>query len=71
VKFKIKGEGTIAGVGNGNPVSHEHFKASERKAFHGLALIIIQSTKKTGEVILTATYDGLKESEVKIKTKIN
>ena len=69
VKFKIKGEGFIAGVGNGNPVSHEYFKASERKAFHGLALIIIQSTDKTGEINLTAASDGLKESEVIIKTK--
>ena len=69
VKFNIKGEGSIAGVDNGNPVSHEYFKASERKAFHGLALVIIKSTDNTGEVKLQATSDGLKESEIKIKIK--
>jgi beta-galactosidase len=69
VKFKIKGPGIIAGVGNGNPASHEDFKASERKAFHGLALVIIQSTGNKGEITVTATSDGLKESEVTIKTK--
>ena len=49
VKFKIEGEGYIAGVGNGNPISHEDFKANERKAFHGLALVIIQSKNGIGD----------------------
>ena len=71
VKFQINDEGIIAGVGNGNPISHEYFKASERKAFHGLAQVIIQSTDKAGEIKLDATSDGLKESGVVIKTKIN
>jgi len=69
VKFNINGEGSIAGVGNGNPVSHEYFKTSERKAFHGLALVIIQSTEKSGEINITATSDGLNDSTIKIKTK--
>ena len=69
VKFSISGEGSIAGVGNGNPISHEYFKASERKAFHGLALVIIQSKDKTGDINITATTDGLKDSGITIKTK--
>jgi beta-galactosidase len=69
VKFKIEGEGVIAGVDNGNPISHEYFKASERKAFHGLALVVIQSSDKAGEIKLQATSDGLRESGVSIKTK--
>ncbi|HVO72939.1 MAG TPA: glycoside hydrolase family 2 TIM barrel-domain containing protein [Ignavibacteriaceae bacterium] len=69
VKFDITGEGSIAGVGNGNPISHEYFNTNMRKAFHGLALIIIQSNGKTGEINLTAKSDGLKESSVIIKTK--
>jgi beta-galactosidase len=69
VKFNIKGAGVIAGVGNGNPVSHEYFRARVIKAFHGLALVVIQSTDKTGAIKLTATSDGLKEYGVTIKTK--
>jgi len=69
VKFDINGEGTIAGVGNGNPISHEYFKANERKAFNGLALIIIQSTEENGEINITAASDGLQESSIIIKTK--
>lgn len=69
VKFKIKGEGVIAGVGNGNPISHEYFKAGERKAFHGLALAVIQLTHKAGEIKLNATSGGLEESGITIKVE--
>jgi beta-galactosidase len=71
VKFSIEGEGTIAGVGNGNPVSHEFFKASERTAFHGLALVVLRSTDKTGEIKLNATSEGLMDSGIMIKTKLS
>jgi beta-galactosidase len=69
VKFNIKGAGIIAGVDNGNPISHEYFKTNERKVFHGLALVVIQSTDKVGEIKLNATSDGLNGSELSIETK--
>ncbi len=69
VQFKIDGEAFIASVDNGDPVSHEPFKASYRKAFYGLALAIIQSKEKTGKAILTATSEGLKSATVEINIK--
>ena len=69
VKFKIEGDGVIAGVDNGNPVSHEYFKASERKAFHGLCLAVVQSKHKKGEIRLSAESEGLQAAEVFIKVK--
>jgi beta-galactosidase len=69
VKFKIEGAGIIAVAGNGNPVSHEDFKASERKAFHGLCLAIIQSKRERGTIRLTAESEGLQAAEVLIRTK--
>lgn len=69
VKFKIEGEGIIAGVGNGNPVSHEYFKSSERKAFHGLCLAVILSKRDKGEIRLSAESEGLQTGEVFIKAK--
>ena len=68
VKFVIKGAGAIAGVDNGNPTSHEHFKASERRAFHGLCLVVIQSQENSGEIKLEATTDGLKNAVVTLKS---
>jgi beta-galactosidase len=40
--------------------------AWKRKAFNGLAQVIIQSTKESGEIILTATSGGLAPATLKI-----
>jgi beta-galactosidase len=69
VKFSVKGEGTLAGVDNGNPVSHESFKAPERKAFHGLCLAVIKSSTRTGSIELVAESDGLSPASVTLNTK--
>jgi beta-galactosidase len=69
VQFKIEGEAFIAGVDNGDPVSHEPFKASYRKAFNGLALCIVQAKDKTGKVTVTATSQGLQTASVVIDIK--
>ncbi len=69
VKFKIEGDGVIAGVDNGNPASHEFFKASERKAFHGLCLAVVRSKQVRGEIHLSAISEGLQTAEVLIKVK--
>jgi beta-galactosidase len=69
VKFRIEGEGIIAGVGNGNSVSHEYFKANERKAFHGLCLAIIQSKRERGTIRLLAESEGLQSTQVVIQAE--
>jgi len=69
VKFKIEGMGVIAGAGNGNPASHEYFKADERKAFHGLCLAIVQSKRERGAIRLSAESDGLQAAEVLIQAE--
>lgn len=69
VNFKIEGPGTIVGVANGNPVSHESPKAPMRKAFHGKCLVVVQSTDQPGTIKLTATSEGLPEAVVELATK--
>ena len=68
ISFTISG-GKIIGVGNGDPSSHEADKASERKVFCGLAQVIVQSTKESGKIKLTATSPDLRKAEVVIKAK--
>jgi beta-galactosidase len=64
VKFRLEGPGSIAGVDNGNPATVEPFQADYRKAFNGLALLIVRPDKeKTGRVRITATSDGLRSGE--------
>lgn len=69
VNFKITGEGFIAGVDNGDPVNHDSFKVNYRKAFHGLALAIVQAKEKAGNITLSATADGLTGSTLVLKSK--
>ena len=68
VEFKLEGPGSIIGVDNGNPVSHESFKAPRRKAFHGKCLVVVQSGEKPGIIKLTASSQGLPDTIVEVKT---
>ncbi|MCM3871472.1 MAG: DUF4982 domain-containing protein [Pyrinomonadaceae bacterium] len=69
VRFQLIGGGSIAAVDNGSQVSHEPFKANYRKAFHGLALAIIQSPDRPARMTLKATSDGLTQGSVAIEAK--
>jgi beta-galactosidase len=68
VKFQLEGSGVIVGVDNGDPVSHESFKAPQRKAFHGKCLVVVQAGEKPGIVKLTASAEGLPAVNFEIKT---
>lgn len=69
VKFRISGEGSIAGVDNGYQADLSSFKADNKKAYNGLCLAVLQSTKKAGVIKLTATADGLQSSTITVLTK--
>ena len=67
IRFTLSGPGVIAAVGNGNPISHEDFKANQRQAFHGLCQTIVQATRTTGAIRLTADAEGLKSATVTVQ----
>ncbi len=64
IHFSISGEGTIAGVGNANPMSVESYQQPQRKAWQGRCLVVIKSTHKAGKLILKANSEGLKTAEI-------
>lgn len=68
VNFTISGPGTIVGVDNGNSPSTESYKANSRKAFSGKCLVIIQTTKTSGTIVVTASSNGLSSESVSITT---
>jgi beta-galactosidase len=68
VKFRIEGPATIAGVANGCQTSLEPFKANYRKAFNGKCLVVLQSTKKPGKIVLTAVSAGLQKASLTMET---
>jgi beta-galactosidase len=69
VHFDLSGPGLVAGTGNGNPQSYEPFKASYQSLFYGKAMLIVQSTRESGEIKIVAKSDGLKEEGIVINSK--
>lgn len=51
---------------NGQPDSHESYQAHERRAFNGLALVLIQSTARSGGIILKASAPSLAGAQINI-----
>jgi beta-galactosidase len=58
IVFRTWGDGKLIGAGNGNPNCQESDKGSKRSLFHGLAQIIVQSTKNAGEIQVEAVKQG-------------
>ncbi|MDR3413533.1 MAG: glycoside hydrolase family 2 TIM barrel-domain containing protein [Formivibrio sp.] len=69
ITFVLKGPGRIIGVDNGDPESHESFKADHRKAFNGLALVLVQATGEAGPITLSASSTSLKSAGIQINSK--
>ena len=70
VRFELIGPGSIAGVDNGNQISHEPFKANQRKAFHGMALAIVQTKyRRPGRIVFKATSVGLEPASLVINAR--
>lgn len=73
IQFSIEGEGEIVAVDNGSPISFEPFQASTRKAFNGLALVIVKAKPaQPGKPVsfkVKAQSEGLTAAEVQIESR--
>jgi beta-galactosidase len=69
VTFTVSGNGHLIGVGNGDPTNQESDKGTSRKAFSGLCMAIVQSTKAKGSITVRATSPGLAAASVTIDAR--
>ena len=61
LRFTIDGPGEIVATDNGDPTSFEPFQAPARRAFNGLALVIVRAKPgRRGPITLRAGGDGLR-----------
>jgi beta-galactosidase len=67
ITFTLEGEGRILGLDNGQPDSHESYKGNVRRAFNGLALVILQPTGRPGAMTLSASAPTLTSTQIKIE----
>jgi beta-galactosidase len=69
IHFNVPESLEIAGVDNGNQISHEPFKANYRKAFNGKCLLIVKSKLENSNTLVQATSEGLSSDAIEIITK--
>jgi len=67
ITFTLTGGGRILGVDNGEPDSHDSYQGPTRRAFHGLALVVLQSTGVARTLTLSASAPGLTTAQVDIE----
>jgi beta-galactosidase len=58
IGFEVSGEGDLIGVGNGDPNCQESDKKPQRSLFNGFAQVILQSSKRPGEIRIQASKHG-------------
>jgi beta-galactosidase len=68
ISFEVEGPGSIAGVGNANPVSLESFQLFRRKAWRGKCMVIIKSDRIAGKIKVRATSQGLASESLDIES---
>jgi beta-galactosidase len=66
VQFKVSGAGKLIGTGNGDPTNQEPDKGTARRAFSGLCMAIVQSSKTAGNITVEATSPGLTSASVTV-----
>jgi beta-galactosidase len=69
VNFSVSDLGTIAAVGNGDPATTAPFQSNKRKAFNGLCMLMVKTTKETGTIDVHATSDTLQTASVSLTVK--
>jgi beta-galactosidase len=70
VKFQVTGAGGIRAVDNGNAATVEPFQADHRKAFSGMALLIVDAQGgKPGRIHVAATSEGLAAATTEISAQ--
>jgi beta-galactosidase len=70
VKFSVSGAGSVRAVDNGSAASTESFQADHRKAFSGLALLIVSSKRsQPGRIHVVASAEGLTQATAEISSE--
>ena len=67
INFSIIGNGILAGTDNGYQADTISLKSNKRKCWNGMALAIIQSTAKKGNITLMATSPGITSASITIR----
>lgn len=68
IQFSVSGAGELAGVANGNPASHESNVGNQRKAFHGICMVLVRAGDHPGRITIEAQAQDLSPAHLVIRT---
>ena len=69
IQFSVEGPGEIVATDNGDPTDFTPFPSHKRKAFNGLALVIVRGLAgQTGDIVVTAKSPDLATARVTVKS---
>jgi beta-galactosidase len=70
IHFEVSGPGEIIAADNGDPTDVTPFPSKDRKAFNGLALVVVRAKRgQSGQIIVTAKSDGLEEGRTRVTAR--
>jgi beta-galactosidase len=69
VNYQLDGPGKIRAIDNGDLADHTPYGSSSREVRKGKQLLILQAGSEPGDLIVSASSEGLRPSTVKIKNK--
>jgi hypothetical protein len=69
ITFEVSGEGNIIGTDNGDANCIDNFKQTNRNAYGGRCIAVVQSTGKPGKITVVVKSDGLPDSFIEIEAK--
>ena len=67
IEFFVEGDGFVAGVGNGDPNSHEPDHLPYRKLYCGLCQVLVTAKTKAKSLKLIARGEGLEEAQITLQ----
>jgi beta-galactosidase len=69
VNYQLDGPGRIRAIDNGDLADHTSPESSSKEVRKGKQLLILQAGSEPGDLIISASAEGLRPSTVKIKNK--
>jgi beta-galactosidase len=66
VRVRVSGAGTLAGIGNGNPMEVSSFQSGERKTFHGRVVAVVRAGVQAGPIVVDIEAEGLPSRQVRL-----
>jgi len=69
VNYKLDGPGRIRVIDNGDMADHTPNNSTSKEVRKGKQLLILQAGSEPGDLIISASAEGLRSSKVKIKSK--